>query len=927
MRANIIHIAMALAIALTLSGCDKHGDSQKAFSAAKQAQAQGNTKVAIIELKNALQKNPDNAEARALLGSIYVQQGDGASAEKELRKAIALGLKSDALLPDLAQALFLQFQFQKVVDETQPVLTAPAAERARLLVTRGNAELMLGHPDNAKAAFDQAKTLAPNQAETYLSLANLALAQGRSAEVTALINTALAKEPKRAATWVMQGDWLRLQGKNDEAIVALQHAIKLDPNASKARSALASIYIGADNFDMARAEVAALSKIDTQQIESRYLSALIDFREKKYTAARDTLQTILKAVPNHPPSMQLAAATAIALGDYGQAEQQLLTLLQRYPQNAYARKLLATSQLQSRQPEKALATLKPLLGDTQRDAQVWTLAGEANLQLKQYAQSTVYFERAAQADPKNAAVRTELGMSRYASGDVQQALGDLDLASNLSSDTGRADVMRVLAYTNKRQWDDALKAVASLEKKQPNSPITHNLRGAIYLGKNQNALARSSFEKALALDSGYFPAAMNLARLDMQDKQPAAARKRFEAVLAKDKNNMQAMLALSALESEAGHDKEMLEWLNKAAVSHKEAIQPRVLLARYYLQKKDFIHALAVAREAVSANPNSPDALDLLGSTQMNAGEKDNAVTSFSRLTALSPDLPGAWLRLGQAQDATKSTDQARSSYQKALNLKPDLIEAELALARLEFNAGRKTEALKWVQKVQQQQPKQALGFMLEGELLQTDKQYQKALEKYEQAFALSKTPDMLIRIHGVLILQGRGAEGEARLLQWAKDHPKETLVRLYLGDMYLKQGKMAAAAQQYQAVLAQFPTDLMALNNLAFAYQQMKDPRAVEVAERAYAQAPNKPDVADTLGWALVQMGDAKRGLSLLQQAHAKSPEDGTIHYHYAVALLKNSDKPHAQAELERLSALNVKFSEEAEAKALLKQIKAGGR
>lgn len=918
-------MAVTLIVALSVSGCDKQSGSQRALSAAKEAQAKGNTKAAVIELKNALQKNPDNAEARALLGKIHLQQGDGASAEKELRKALALGYKPEALLPDLAQALFLQFQFQKILDEVQVISTAPAPDRARLLVVRANAMLALGQAEQARAALDQAKALAPEQAEVYVSLANLALAQGRGEEVSPLLETALAKEPKRAATWVMKGDWLRLQGKNDEAIAALQQAVKLQPSAGKAYASLATIYISQDKLDLARAQVAALSKLDNQQIESRYLAALIDFKEKKYAAARDILQEILKVAPNHPPSVQLSAATAIALGDYGQAEQQLTSLLQRYPRNAYARKLLATEQLQTRQADKALATLQPLLTDTQRDSQVWTLAGEAYLQLKQYAQSTAYFERAAQADPKNAAVRTELAMSRFATGDTQSALGDLDLASNLQSDTGRADVMRILAYTNKQQWDAALAAVGSLEKKQPNSPITHNLRGAIYLGKNDLASARKNFEKALALDAAYFPAAMNLARLDMQDKQPAAARKRFEAVLAKDKTNLPAMLALSALESELGHSKEMLDWLNKAASLHKDAVQPRILLTRYYLQKKDMPHALSTAREAVAANPNNPEALDLLGSTQLVAGELDNALASFSKLTSISPELPGAWLRLGQAQDAAKSSERARASYQKALSIKPDMVEAELALARLEFGAGHKAEALKWVQKVQQQQPKQALGYVLEAELLETDKQYPAAIAKYEQAYALSKTPDILIRLSTAMARAGRAADGEARLLQWLKERPKEAMVRVYLGDMYLKQGRQKDAAQQYQALVEQFPDDVLALNNLAFAYQQMKDPRAITVAERAYKLAPDKPDVADTLGWAQVELGDAKRGLTLLQAAHAKVPEQGSIHYHYAVALYKTGDKTRARAELERLSALNVKFPEADAAQALLKQIKSG--
>lgn len=922
---RFIPITLCLAAAFLLPACSKEADSQKLVASAKQAQDKGDLKAAVIELKNALQKNPENAEARAQLGKLYIKQGDPASAEKELRKAMQLSKDKNELLPELGQTMLQQGQFQKLIDEVQaPVGIAPLL-RARILALRGNAYVSLKQHDKAKASLDEARTLAPDLADVYTGLATLAMVEQKDTEAAAQIDTAIAKDPKRATTWLMKGYWLQAKDKLEEAIGAYREAIKADPSSIQAHSSLANIYLRQGKLDAARAEVAAIKKLEPQHLEGKYLTALIEFQQKNFTVARDILQEVLKVAPSHAPSVLLFSATALALGTYGQAEQQLKPLLQRYPDHAYARKLLATAQLKLGQAEKALETLKPLLTGNQADQQALALAGELHMQLKQHAQATEYFERAAKLDPQSAAVRTGLALSRYAAGDVEQGQSDLAAASGMETDKGRADILRVLAHTNKKEWDQALAAIDSLEKKQPNTPLPHSMRGTVYFNKGDAARARQSFEKALSIDAAYFPAAMNLAQLDIKDKKPDAAHKRFEAVLAKDKNNLQAMLALAAMEANAKHEKEMLDWLNKAAAAHPAATAPRTLLAQHYVQKKDPQRALTLAREAATANPSQPEALDLLGMTQMAAGEKDNAIASFTKLATLAPDNPLAQMRLGAAQEGTKNLEAARTAYQKALKIKPDLIDAQVALARLEFQAGRKGEALKIAQQIQKQQPKLPVGYVLEGDLLAADKQYDKAAEKYDQAYRLVKSGELAMRLHGVLTQAGKAREGEARMLQWLKEKPGDLAARAVLAESYLQQKQYKPAIEQYQTVLAQSPQSVLALNNLAWLYQETQDKRALPAAEQANQLAPNNPAIMDTLGWILVQQGQTDKGLKLLQQALSKAPDAAEIRYHLAAALYKSGDKVRAGAELERLFNSGIKFPQEREAQTLLNQIKLG--
>lgn len=929
MLKRFLPIIPAMAALLLIAACGKEESSQKHLELAKKAVASKDDKAAVIELKNALQKNPENAEARALLGKTYVELADPASAEKELRRAMQLVSEKDKneLLPDLGKALMQQGQFQKVLDEVQVPTTATAPLRARILAIRGNAYIPLKQIDKAKTAFEEARKLAPDLAEVDKGLAVLSMLDQKDVEAAAHIDAAITKDPKQASTWLMKGHLLLSKNKVEEAIAAYQSALKADPRAIQAHSSLANIYLSQGKLDAASLEVEAIKKLEPQHPEGKYLSARIDYHQKKFTAARDKLQEVLKFSPNHLPSVTLFAATAIELGSFNQAEQHLLPAIQRAPQNVLVRRLLAVAQMKLGQYEKALETLKPLLAEAQPDPLHLSLAGEINLQLKQFAKATDYFERAAKANPQNANMRTALALSKFSAGQTEQAMADLNIASKLESDTGRADVMLILAHIKNKAWDQAFKAIDTLEKKQPTMPLSHNLRGAVHLHKGDFARARVSYEKALSLDPSFSPAAMNLAQIDIKEKKPEAARKRLDAILSKDKNHLQAMLAIAHLESEAKNEKGYLEWMNKAASANPGAIEPRVTLTRYYMQKKEMQKALLVAREAVSANPNQPEAHELLGVTQMAAGENENAVGTFTKLVALVPDNPAAYTHLGAAQEAAKNPSAARASYQKAYALKPDLIGAQVGLARLEFQAGHKAEALKLIQQIQQQQPKLPAGYILEGELLTADKQFDKAAEKYEQAFRLAKSADTVMRLHGVYTRAGKGREGEAKLLQWLKENPSDVVVRAYLAEAYMQQKQFKPAAEQYQALVDQSPQNLVALNNLAWVYQQMQDKRALTTAEQAHKQAPDNPAIADTLAWILLEQGQVARAMPLIQMAFTKQPDNQAIHYHYAVALARNNDRARAKSELERLLGRGTQFAEEKEARALLQQLKSGAR
>src|SRR5437660_2230046 len=118
---------LVVAAALGTGACDRaqHYTDQEHVQKAKDFQDQGKLNSALIELRNALQKNPKNSEARWRLAEVYVSQGLGEPAESELKKAKELGMDTEALKIPMGQALLLQGLYARVLAEIQPGPRSP----------------------------------------------------------------------------------------------------------------------------------------------------------------------------------------------------------------------------------------------------------------------------------------------------------------------------------------------------------------------------------------------------------------------------------------------------------------------------------------------------------------------------------------------------------------------------------------------------------------------------------------------------------------------------------------------------------------------------------------------------------------------------------------------------------------------------------
>ena len=918
MNSRVRRALLCVAFAV-LAGC---GEKPEALLAsAKDYVARNDIQAAVIQLKNALQKEPDLAEARFLLGKLLLESGDAAGAEKELREAASLQYDQEQVIPLWARALVLTGEHRKVVDELATIQISNPRGKAELMTAVGESQLALKNSTGAREAFAAALAADPKYVPALRGEARLAASSRDLKQAAEKVDAALAIAPSDWQSLELKADLLTATNQREQALAAYRKTTEARPDAVRAHAAIVSLLVGQKKIDEAAKQVAEMKRVAPAHPETQYLQAWLAYIQKDYAAARTAIQQHLSKGPENPRGLLLAGAIEYELQSYVQAENYLSRVLAHAPRNAFAWRLLIGSYVRRGQAARALEKLQPILSQIQNDPGMLSLAGEVMMMNGEAKQASEYFAKAAKLDPKNTRSQTGLALSHLAQGEAETGFRELEQAASTGSDI-RADLALIAAHVRQREFDKALAAVNRLQKKQPGSPIPFNVRGGVLLAKGDRAAARREFERALEVDAGYFPAVAQLARLDFAEKKPDAARQRLEALLAKDPRNLQALLALAELSARVGaKPEEIVSLLQKAVSAHPADPAPRLALIGYYVRAKDFKNAMLASQQAMAAIPDRPDILVAAGQAHEAGGELNQAISIYRKLAALEPKSPVPYLRMAEAQFAAKKMDDAIENLRKALDLKPDLMEARQGLARVYLESGRVTEAIAIAREVQKDRPKEPIGYALEGDIHASQKKWTEAANAYRNGLKQGDSTDLAVRLYAVLTASPDGAKSASDFADtWLKNHPKDQTFRLKLAETALATRQWGTAVQHYRKLLEAAPKNAVILNNLAWVESQVKDPKALEHAEEANRLAPDHPAIMDTLGTMLVDTGQTARGLELLQKAVAQAPQAPGIRLNYAKALIKAGQKDAARKELDELAKLGDKFPAQAEVAQLRK-------
>lgn len=882
---------------------------------------EGEWSSATIELKNALQIDPQLAEARWLLGSVYLKQSDGLSASKELLQTQMLGFAEPKLSTAILQALIIQREFQAVVEKTSNIdKNNPYADFE--FSYKGAALLGLGKIDEAETAFNEALILNELSVDARLGFARIAFDRRHYDQTASYLEEAKNLNPLNVQVWNMLGQLSMINNEYDIAEANYAHAYSLDKYNIVSKIGYARVLLIQNKFDSAMEPIRAIESIFPNHPTARYLRAYIAYKNDDLDKSKELLLSVLKNIPSERYSLLLLSDIYYREGKIEQTIEYLGRFISIVPSHLPAIKLFAYLEMKEGNSERALEIMEQAITRF-KDPQLYALLGSAYLDTGDIDKGSKLLEQAVELDPAAANIRTQLAMGHLVSGSTNQAIAELESALELNPDYIRADVLLVYSYLRDRNFDAALATAEIIKEKHPGNPLPFNLSGAAYLGLDNEASARRQFEEALQNQPEYLPAHMNLARLDLQGGNIEAAERRFQRILDIDENNVDALINVARLEQQKGNENEMYGLLEKARIYNRTAIAPRLLLARYFYQKRDAKNMLDVMNEAKALNQNNPSILLMLGKAERLNGLNERALNTFKSVVEYIPNSNTALYELGITQLLTGDVVAGKESIGKVLERKPDHYQALVTSINMAINEKHHHDARSYLEKIKITYPDSKEIHRLEGDIYYAEGKSPEAILAYERAAELDENRITVIKLASAYQANNNNEKRRSLLKDWSNAHPEDIQINLILAQEYINDHDDGKAIAIYNRMLDQDPNNAEALNNLAWVYFGLNDPRTLGFAEKAYKVNPGRAEILDTYGWILIKKGQIEKGYELVKIALTKMPKSPDIIYHNTFALAAVGDELKAEKQLESLLEQYESFGSRDDAIELLDSLK----
>jgi tetratricopeptide (TPR) repeat protein len=726
--------------------------------------------------------------------------------------------------------------------------------------------------------------------QQHLSRGNALAARGNYADAILEYRNAIKNDARFGEARLQLAEALARTAKPVDAAREYLRAAELLPTRADLQVRAGVILLGAREFERAGKHARAALAVEPKNVDAHIVlaNALVGLKDAKSAVAE--LQEAIQLAPEDSRPYTSLGTLRATEGNRAEAEAAFLKAVEIAPKSVTARAALAYFYWSVERLADAEKVFKSAIAIDRDDAITNRMLATFYMATRRLSEAETPLLRLVNA--KDTSATLTLADLYLATGRPDSARPLLETLKN-AKETRAAAIERLapLDYINNRQAE-AHQAVDEVLKEQPNAARLLALKARWYLGEHRldDSLKLATQAVAGAPDMASMHYTLGLVHMARNEVEEAT--KAFTETLRLNPRVAAAEIQLSRLTLARGDADKALVHAESARKSAPRNLDARLSVANALFAKRDFARAQAEVTTLRAEYPQSSAVHTLHARLLMARSDTAGAISALDLAMKLDPDdLQALYHRLA-VDLRDKRIAEGRDRLKQALARNGTSSALLVIAARFEATAGDLPAAERYLR---------------------------------QSIDADSSNLDAYGLLAALYLRQNRLDEGRTEFEKLAARRPDNVAYKTMVGMIFEAQRRPDDAMRVYEEIVKATSGAPVAANNLAYHYVTRGErlDEALELAQRAKRQMPDRHEVNDTLGWIYYKKNLPTLAIPPLESSVEKAPENPLYQFHLGLAYAKAGRSSDARRALELALKLKPDFDGADEARSTLAFLK----
>lgn len=766
------------ALLFSLSSCSsKEESSQKHYAQGVKLFEQGKIGKARVELLNAVQLQPEMADAYYYLGLVAEKGKDLPQYYENMTLAAQLDPQNLKAMAGVGKILLSRSLFEEALTKAEEILTADPEYYDGILL-QINALINLGYLEQAQPLIEKATAISKNDPSLLSLRAGMAELQGNRDQALSLLNEAITHSTDKSQALMQRLKMHQRFGDIEGVLSDLEDLSTNSPNDSFYVFSLSKMLANLKRYTESERILDTFIAHQPGNTDAKqFLVEMVNLRDQD--RADKLLSEYIEQHPSSPSFRFFRISKNINANKTKTASKELQHIIDNVIFDAeakrHARVILATIHLIDNQENQALQLIKTNLRDDPTHEESLLFNARIDLKYKNYDTSINNARKALRTNPKSESALILLGYAFSESGSSELANDSFREALSLNPKNAKAAMPIIQELLSNRDYTRAQNILEVLLTSSENDLSFLALSAKIKVMKEDWAGAEHTLAKLRVNGAGKIDLNFLQGQIHQGRGNYKAAINNYKTTLSAAPQHNAALEALGLCYFRLNQPEELLKFLVSFQAKNPAALPAYALAGRTYFSQKEYAEAEKTLEKGLAQNKAWLEGYVSLGRLHKFQNNIDSAIEVYIRGILNTKNNKDLQLLLAQ-------------EYQK----KNDFPAAEKVYKNLLEQDGGNLAAIN----------NYALLLVESPDSSQKTEQLNQLIQKLEH----TANPAYLDTLGWVITHNGDAAKGEGYLRRALEDLPKSAEIHFHLGISLLEQQRTGEAKQSFKRTISLAP-------------------------------------------------------------------------------------------------------------------------